>query len=160
MRRHFHPVPTVPFFPYRHVPLIMTGTDRDRQEVIAMIRAMNRCWTEGWHEDEFRRFIHPDAIAIAPTTPGRMEGREAYVAGWRGFAEAATIHEWRETGHTVQFYAGRACAVATYFFAISFTMGGIRQTMHGRDMFFLVREGGSWMVAADQFSPEPQVLPG
>jgi len=27
--------------------------------------------------------------------------------------------------------------------------------MMGRDMFFLVRESGRWLVVADQFSPEP-----
>ena len=120
-----------------------------------MIRSMNRCWTEGWHEEEFRRYIHADAVAIAPMTPGRLMGRDAYVAGWREFAEAATVHSWEESGHAVRLYAGGACAVVTYLFTIDFSMGGIRQTMRGRDMFFLVKEGGSWLVAADQFSPEP-----
>ena len=50
-----------------------------------MVKAMNRCWTAGWHEEQFRQYIHPDAVAIVPTTPGRLEGRDAYVAGWRGF---------------------------------------------------------------------------
>jgi len=27
--------------------------------------------------------------------------------------------------------------------------------MQGRDMVFLVKEGRRWLVAADQFSPEP-----
>jgi len=30
-----------------------------------------------------------------------------------------------------------------------------KQTMQGRDMFFLVKEGQRWLVAADQFLPEP-----
>jgi len=57
--------------------------------------------------------------------------------------------------HHVRLYARGQCAVATYLFTIDFTMGGQRQIMKGRDMFFLVREGEQWLVAADQFSPEP-----
>ncbi len=94
-------------------------------------------------------------VAIVPTTPGRLEGKEAYVAGWRDFAAAAKILEWKETGHRVQVYASGACAVVTYLFSITFETGGQARAMKGRDMFFLVKEGGRWLVAADQFSPEP-----
>lgn len=125
------------------------------REIETMVREMNRCWTAGWHEEPFRQYIHPDAVAIVPTTPGRLEGRDAYVAGWRGFAEAAVIHEWKETDHTVQLYARGKCAVVTYFFSITFAMGTVKQTLQGRDMFFLVKKGRKWLVAADQFSPEP-----
>jgi ketosteroid isomerase-like protein len=120
-----------------------------------IIRDMNRCWTVSWNEPAFREYIHPDAVAIVPTTPGRLEGKEAYVAGWRAFCEAAIIHEWSETAHTVQIYAGGKSAVVTYFFSISFGMGGHKLCMRGRDMLFLVKEGRKWMVVADQFSPEP-----
>jgi ketosteroid isomerase-like protein len=132
----------------------MDTTARIR-EIETLIREMNRCWTAGWHEEQFRQFIHPEAVAIVPTMPGRLEGRDAYVAGWRGFAEAAVIHEWRETDLKVQLYAGGKSAVVTYFFSITFAMGIQKQTMNGRDMFFLVKEGGHWLVVADQFSPEP-----
>ncbi len=125
------------------------------QEIETMIREMNRCWTSGWHEEQFRNYIHPDAVAIVPATPGRLLGRDAYVAGWRSFAEASVIHEWKETDHRIQIYAGGKCAVATYFFSITFAMGPVKQTMRGRDMLFLVKEGRKWLVAADQFSPEP-----
>jgi len=125
------------------------------QEIETNLREMNHCWTETWNEPGFRKFIHPQAVAIAPATPGRLEGQDAYVAGWKSFAEAATIHSWKETDHKIQFFAEGRCCVATYFFTIEFTMSGVRQTMKGRDMFFLVREGKKWLVVADQFSPEP-----
>jgi ketosteroid isomerase-like protein len=129
--------------------------NEQENEVVCILRTMNRCWTETWDEAEFRQYIHPEAVAIVPTTPGRLDGREAYVTGWRDFALSTTIHAWTETDHRVQIYADGNCAVATYLFSISFTMGGQVQNMRGRDMLFLVREGGRWLVAADQFSPEP-----
>ena len=128
-----------------------------KEEIQETIGAMNRCWTETWDEGRFREYIHPDAVAIVPTQPGRLEGREAYVAGWRGFAENAKISDWSESGHQVQLYADGKCAVVTYFFTIRFEMCGQVQIMNGRDMFFLVRESNRWLVVADQFSPEPPV---
>jgi len=99
--------------------------------LIDTIKAMNRCWTEGWHEEKFRQHIHPDAVAIVPGTPGRLEGQDAYVAGWRGFCEAAVIHEWRETDHKVRIYSGGKSAVVTYFFTITFAMGGQKMNLAG-----------------------------
>lgn len=40
------------------------------REFETMIRDMNRCWTYGWHEEQFREYIHPEAVAIVPATPG------------------------------------------------------------------------------------------
>jgi hypothetical protein len=125
------------------------------KKIVDFIKAMNRCWTSSWNEPAFRQYIHPNAVAIVPTTPGRLEGQDAYVAGWRAFCEAAVIHEWRETDHKVQIYAGRKSAVVTYLFSIMFVMGGQKMTLRGRDMFFLVKEGRKWLIVADQFSPEP-----
>jgi ketosteroid isomerase-like protein len=132
----------------------MDHSERIR-EVEMTIRAMNRCWTETWNETEFRKYIHPDAVAIVPTTPGRLEGQDAYVAGWKSFVETTKIHEWKETDHHVHIYASGRCAVVTYLFSITFEQGGQTHVMKGRDMLFLVRELRTWLVAADQFSPEP-----
>jgi ketosteroid isomerase-like protein len=125
------------------------------EQILTTVLAMNRSWTAGWNEPVFRQYIHTGAVAIVPASPGRFEGHDAYVAGWREFCEAAVIHDWRETDHKVQVYAGGKCAVVTYLFTITFVMGGQKQTMRGRDMLFMVKEGRRWLVAADQFSPEP-----
>ena len=124
-------------------------------EIEDTLREMNRCWTETWDEPAFRQYIHPDAVAIVPATPGRIEGKDAYIAGWREFTLAAEISEWTETDHRIQLFAGGKAAVATYLFTIRFMMAGQQHTLQGRDMFFLVKEGGKWLVVADQFSPEP-----
>jgi hypothetical protein len=131
---------------------IMDESER-ANEVIATVRMMNRLWTETWDEPAFGRYIHPDAVAISPTTPGRLEGRDTYVAGWKGFVEAAKIHEWKESNHRVSFFCRGTCAVLTYFFTMRFTLGGQEISLQGRDMFTLVKQGGRWLVVADQFSP-------
>jgi ketosteroid isomerase-like protein len=130
-------------------------TNQQNGEIESIVREMNRAWTGSWDEKKFAEFIHPDAVAIVPTTPGRLEGRDQYVTGWKSFAGMAQIHEWVETSHRVTVYASGICAVVTYFFTIRFAIGGNEQLMKGRDMLFLVKEQGRWLVAADQFSPEP-----
>jgi ketosteroid isomerase-like protein len=55
----------------------------------------------------------------------------------------------------VQIYASGKSAVVTYLFSVTFVLGGLKQTMQARDMFFLVKKGQKWLVVADQFSPEP-----
>ncbi len=130
-------------------------TTAQTETIVDTIKSMNRCWTAGWDEPAFRQYIHPDAVAIVPTTPGRLEGQDAYVAGWRAFVEAAVIHEWRETDHRVHIYSGGKSAVVTYLFTITFVTGVQKQTMQGRDMLFLVKAGRKWQVVADQFSPDP-----
>ena len=75
------------------------------REIETMVRDKNRCQISGWHEKQFRQYIFPNAVAVMPTTPGRPEGPDAYGA-CGGFAEAAVIHTWKETGHKVQLYAG------------------------------------------------------
>ncbi len=54
------------------------------EEVIATIRAMNRCWTGGWNEAQFRQYINPDPVALVPTTSGnarRAGGLRSHLAG-------------------------------------------------------------------------------
>jgi len=124
-------------------------------EILSTIHAINRCYTEGWNEEAFRQHVHPDVVAVFPDTPGRLVGMDAYIAEWRGFCETAVIHDRQETAHNVQIYAGGKGAVVTYLFTVTFAMGEQKQTLRGRDMFFVVKEGRKWLVAAQQFSPEP-----
>jgi len=57
-----------------------TNAGAKDDEVIAAVREMNRLWTETWDEKGFARFIHPDAVAIAPTT---RDGSKAGTRTWR-----------------------------------------------------------------------------
>jgi hypothetical protein len=63
------------------IPEIIMADNAWTDQIMTFIREMNRCWTEGWNEEKFRQYIHTDVVAIVPTAPGRLEGKEAYVAG-------------------------------------------------------------------------------
>ena len=126
------------------------------RNILQTISTVNRCYTEGWNEEEFRQHIHPDIVAVFPDSSGRVEGKEAYIAEWRGFCNMAVVSRRQETGHRVSIFAGGKTAVVTYLFTVTFVMNGREQAMQGRDMFFLVKEGRKWLVAAQQFSAEPE----
>lgn len=66
----------------------------------------------------------------------------------------AKVHRWEEIDPKVQIYGDSA--VVTYYFDMTFEMGGQLIEMGGRDMFVFVKENGKWWAVADQFSPYPQ----
>ena len=127
-----------------------------KDEVWQTIQALNRAWTVKGNVDELKNYFHKDMVAITATDRGRLEGRESCIAAWKAFVEAAKIHYWKEIDPKIQLYIDGKSAVVTYYFDISFDMGGQTMKMSGRDMFVLAKEDGKWWVVADQFSPYPQ----
>lgn len=122
------------------------------QEVWQTLRALNDAWTKGKSED-LNNYFHKTMVAITPTDRERLEGREACFNGWSSFANAAKIHHWKEIEPRIQIYGN--AAVVTYYFDMSFDMGGRTINLGGRDMFVFVKEDGKWWAVADQFSPYP-----
>jgi len=130
-------------------------SDPEKQEIWQVLLRLNDCWTTpDGNPEQLADFFHKNMVAITPTDRKRLEGQEACVAGWLGFAKAATIHRWEEIEPRIDVYGNSA--VVTYYFDMSFTMGGHKIGMTGRDMFFFVKESGRWWAVANQFSPTPQ----
>jgi ketosteroid isomerase-like protein len=126
--------------------------DPAKQEVWQTLRALNDAWTKG-DPGELVNYFHEDMVAITATDRERLEGRDACLASWSNFVKAARIHFWKEIEPRIQIYGNTA--VITYYFDMSFDMGGQTINLGGRDMFVFVREGGRWWAVADQFSPYP-----
>lgn len=105
---------------------------RAKEEVWQTIQTLNRLWTVEGNADELREYFHRDMVAITPTDRNRLEGRDACVAGWKAFATAAKIHYWKETDPRVDLYGNDSFAVVTYYFDMSFEMGGQTVKMGGR----------------------------
>lgn len=121
-------------------------------DVLDFIASLNACWTKGDPED-LREYFHQDMVAVTPVDREPRVGREACVAGWADFARSTDIQSWTERGHRVRIFGD--AAVVTYFYELRCRMGNVERTLDGRDMFFLVREGGRWWAVADQFSAFP-----
>jgi hypothetical protein len=131
---------------------MVSFSDPIKQKIWDTVCAMNDAWTTG-NPDDLSKFFHRNMVAITPTDRNRLDGGAACVAGWKGFCEAARIHRWEEIDPAIQVYGNSA--VVTYYFDMSFDMGGKTINMGGRDMFFFVKEGEKWWAVADQFSSYP-----
>ena len=126
-----------------------------KDDVWKTIRTLNRLWTVENKPDELKKYFHKNMVAITASDRNRLEGREACVASWKAFTQAVKIHCWKEIDPVVQLYGDGKLAVVTYYFDMSFDMGGQTIRLGGRDMFSLVYEDGQWWVVADQFSAYP-----
>lgn len=126
--------------------------DPVEQVIWQTVRAMNDAWTRG-NPDDLRLYFHPRMIAVTATDRLRRDGADDCIAGWKGFAEAAAIHDWREIDPVIRVF-GEA-AVVSYYYDLDCTLGGGRLRLQGRDLFFFVRENGRWLAVADQFSGYP-----
>jgi len=126
-----------------------------KQEVWETVQALNRLWTVEGKTGDLTGYFHERMVAITPTDRLRREGGAACVAGWKGFTDAAKIHYWKEIDPKIELFGNGTFAVVTYYFDMSFDMGGQSITMGGRDMMSLVNEDGRWWVVADQFSSYP-----
>ena len=127
--------------------------DPAQRDVWATVRALNDAWTQG-HPDDLVEYFHPRMVAVTPVDRHRRDGGAACVAGWKGFAQAANIHYWKEIDPVVNVFGD--AAVVAYEFEMAFELGGQRVEMGGRDLFFFVRENGRWWAVGDQYSPYPR----
>jgi hypothetical protein len=123
-----------------------------KQAVWDTLRALNDAWTRG-NPDDLADYFHERMVAITATDRERLEGRAACVAGWKAFAQAARIHRWEEREPHIELFGDTA--IVSYYFDMSFDMGGQAITLGGRDLFTFVRENGRWWAVADQFSSYP-----
>jgi ketosteroid isomerase-like protein len=130
------------------------SNEQERHDIWQTVQALNRAWTTGKCA-ELKEYFHRDMVAVTPVDRLRREGQQACIDGWAGFVAATTkIHFWKEIDPKIQVYGDSA--VVTYYFDMSYEMGGQTIISKGRDMFFMVRENDRWWAVANQFSMYPK----
>lgn len=124
-------------------------------EVWNTVQALNKVWTVDGDTSKLVNYFHETMVAITPVSNERVYGRDACIAGWKSFTDAATIHYWKELEPLVQIYQEGNCAVVTYYYDMSVDMGGMTMQLKGRDMMTFIKEEGKWWLVSDQFSSFP-----
>ena len=127
----------------------MLALDPVQREVLATVHDMNRAWTGG-HAERLADYFHPRMVALTPADARRLESGAACQAAWAAYAEETVIHRWEESDPLVRVHG--AAAVVAYDYEIDAERAGQRRLMRGRDLLFLMRENGRWLVVADQFT--------
>jgi hypothetical protein len=118
-------------------------TDAGREGLAGVMKALNRAWLEG-RVEEMSPLLHPEVAMALPGFGNRIGGRENLLAGFRDFAENATVHEYEEIDRQVDV-AG-ATGVVTYRFAMVYERDGSRYRSTGRDFWIFQREGAAWQA--------------
>jgi ketosteroid isomerase-like protein len=113
-------------------------------EVERLVRDLNAAWPEGRLEDVGRCF-HEGAVMVPPGGAGRVAGREAMVASYRGFLEAAKIHSFEILDFKVDVFDVTACAAVP--FQIRYELQGQVYDEKGEEILVLIREAGEWWIA-------------
>jgi hypothetical protein len=63
-----------------------------REEAAAALRHINQVWLDGQVQD-LAPLVHSEIVMVLPDFAGRIQGREAFLAGFREFLQNATIQE-------------------------------------------------------------------
>jgi hypothetical protein len=112
-----------------------------RQSALATLRQINQTWLDG-RVDDLAPLVHPEIVMVFPGFAGRIQGREAFLAGFRDFCQSATIQDFREQDHQVDV-AGDT-AVVSFRFEMVYERSGERSRSSGRDLWVFQQQGNAW----------------
>jgi nuclear transport factor 2 (NTF2) superfamily protein len=102
---------------------------------------INKAWLDG-QVDALAPLVHPEIIMVFPGFTGRIQGREAFLAGFRDFCHAARVHDFRE--HDEQVDVVEDTAVVSFRYEMVYERSGERFRSTGRDLWVFQQQGGVW----------------
>lgn len=132
----------------------MADTDRDREEIIRILKEVNRAWTGG-NPGDISKYFHEDMIIAQPGFGIRGEGRNACVDSYKEFTGMASIEGLRESEHVVLIWGDTA--VASYKFEVEYALDGQAHQDTGYDLFVFTRQAGSWLAVWRTILPVPDM---
>lgn len=107
------------------------------------MQRINRAWLEKRPEDLAPLFDAEITFAL-PGFAGRVQGREALVAGFVDFCRNATVHEYREADFAADVIGDTA--VVSFKYEMVYERSGNRYRATGRDLWVFRREGDGWIA--------------
>ena len=107
------------------------------------MRHINKAWLNGRVED-LAPMVHAEMVMVFPGFAGRVQGREAFLAGFSDFCQNATVHEFREHDRHVDI-AGDV-AVVTFRYEMVYERSGKRHRSTGRDLWVFQQQGKAWIA--------------
>lgn len=114
-----------------------------RQTADATMRRINRVWLDGQVED-LAPMMHPEIVMTFPGFTGRIQGRDAFLSGFRDFCQNARIHEFRDHDHQIDI-AGDT-AVVTFRYDMIYERSGERYHSTGRDLWVFQNQSNAWIA--------------
>jgi hypothetical protein len=120
----------------------MTNDARDT-DVAATMRSMNDAWLGGRLDDLAAR-VHPDVVMVLPGFAGRVQGRDALLAGFRDFCDNARVHAFHERETQIDV-TGRT-AVVSVAYEMVYERAAAKYHATGRDMWVFEHHPEGWIA--------------
>jgi uncharacterized protein (TIGR02246 family) len=112
-------------------------------EAAAAMDRINRAWLERRPAD-LSPLFHPDVTMALPGLEGRVQGRDAMMAGFEDFCRNAVVHDYRERNRGIDVVGDTA--VVTFQYEMVYERSGGRYRATGRDLWVFARQGGVWLA--------------
>jgi ketosteroid isomerase-like protein len=122
--------------------MLMADESKD-EGVGATMRRINRAWMDSQVND-LAPMVHPEIVMVFPGFAGRIQGRDAFLGGFRDFCENAKTHEFEEQDQQIDV-AGDT-AVVSFRFEMLYERAGQRYRSSGRDLWVFQRDGEDWIA--------------
>jgi ketosteroid isomerase-like protein len=119
------------------------SNETTHETVTAAMQRINEAWLGGRVQDLIP-LVHPDIVMVFPNFTGRIQGREAFLAGFRDFCQSAVVREFREYDHQVDV-AGDT-AVVTFRYEIIYERLNKRYRSTGRDFWIFNHQSAAWIA--------------
>jgi hypothetical protein len=107
------------------------------------MRRINQAWLHG-RLDDLAPMIHPEIVMVLPGFAGRIQGRDAFLAGFLDFLENARVHEYQDDDPHIS--VADDVAVATFRYVMIYERAGQRSRATGRELWVLSRRDGHWVA--------------
>jgi hypothetical protein len=120
-----------------------TNAEADARAVADVLAQIDRAWLQGRPRD-VAPLLHPEITMVLPGWAGRVEGRDANVAGFVDFCENAGVEAYNP-GEPQVDVAGDT-AVASFAFEMVYARDGARWRCTGRDVWVFGRVDGQWLA--------------
>jgi hypothetical protein len=107
------------------------------------LRRINEAWLSR-RPEKMKPMLDEKIVMIYPGFVGRLEGREAVIAGYVDFCEQALMISYQESDLQVDVVG--ATAAASYAFEMSYERKGDKYLSRGRDLWIFARKQDEWVA--------------
>jgi ketosteroid isomerase-like protein len=114
-----------------------------REALVEVIGRINAAWLACRVEDMVP-FLDPGIVMVFPGFTESMQGRDAFINGFRDFCENAKVHDYTEHDHHVDVIADTA--VVTFGYKMLYERSGQRYRSTGQDFWIFRKREDCWLA--------------
>ena len=123
----------------------MTSRNETKDQLMGIVRAINRTCMEGKGFDKIAPFFHEDFTVVHPRFAARARGRDASLKTYEDACSQMTFEKLDASEEQIDVYG--STAVLSYKYDCIWEFKGRRLEDDGRELLVFVKDEGDWKVA-------------